>query len=124
MLNNLVLVGRVVDTPTVKHSENGLVYTLVTLAVMRPFKNSDGKYESDFIGCLVWDALASSTCEYCRKGDMIGIRGRLTSRQKDIVFNSEKEEHVKRIQNLEVIAERVFFLNVSGNKKEEIPVVE
>jgi len=124
MINNLFLVGRIVETPTVKHSENGLCYTLVTLVVARPFKNSEGKYDYDFIPCLIWDALANSTCEYCRKGDTIGIRGRLVSRTKDVTFNGVNEEIVKRLSVLEVIAERVFFVQVSGKSKEEIPIAE
>lgn len=117
MLNNVVLVGRVVETPTMKSSEQGFNFSTVTLAVMKPFKNSDGKYEYDFISCYLWDAIASSTCEYCRKGDMIGIRGRLTSKSKDVVFNGD-EQSVKRIQTLELVAERVFFISVTGKTKD------
>ena len=76
-----------------------------------------GKYEYDFISCFLWDAVAGSACEYCRKGDTIGIRGRLVSKTRDVVFNGELEQ-VKRVQTLELIAERVFFISVSGKGKD------
>ena len=51
MLNQVVLVGRLTDNPTVIETENGKKYTAINLAVQRAFKNSDGIYESDFIRC-------------------------------------------------------------------------
>ena len=42
MLNQIVMVGRLVRNPELKVSENGSKYTYITLAVPRSYKNSDG----------------------------------------------------------------------------------
>lgn len=109
MLNQTILVGRIVRKPELKETENGKKMSFITLAVPRSFKNVNGEYDTDFIDCSLWDSIAASTVEYCNKGDIIGVKGRLQTR---VV---EKEEEKKYI--LEVIAEKVTFL--SSKKADE-----
>ncbi|MBE6140479.1 MAG: single-stranded DNA-binding protein [Firmicutes bacterium] len=110
MLNQVVLVGRLVENPTVTTSENGKKYTFVNLAVPRSFKNQDGTYETDFIRCVLWNGIASNTAEYCHSGDVVGIKGRLQTRRYE-----DSEKKLKYIT--EVIAEKVSFLASSHNGK-------
>ena len=56
--------------------------------------------------------MASNTKEYCHKGDVVGIKGRLQNRSYE---NSNKE--IKYI--IEVIAERISFLT-SNNKEKDL----
>lgn len=112
MLNQLVLVGRLVRNPELRESENGKKYAFITLAVPRSFKNADGVYDTDFIDCVLWDNAASNTVEYCKKGDIVGVRGRIQVRQ---IENEETEEKQSKT---EVICERVTFL--SNKKPEEL----
>lgn len=103
MMNQIVLVGRLVNDPIIqKEGEKDI--SIISLAVPRPYKNVDGEYETDFIDCILWQAVASTTCEYCKKGDVVGVKGRLQTRIVDD----------KKIT--EVIAERITFLS---SKKEE-----
>ena len=57
--------------------ENGLI---LTLAISRPFKNEDGEYKSDYVDVTIWNNIAEQVQEYCHKGDVIGVRGRLETR--------------------------------------------
>ena len=110
MLNNVILVGRLTQNPEIVEIEGSKKVTTVILAVNRNFKNSDGLYETDFIRCILWNSVASTTTEYCRIGDVIGVKGRLqTSKYED---ENNKIHYV-----MDVIAERVTFL--STNKKHE-----
>lgn len=103
MMNNVMFVGRLVANPELKESENQRNYTQITLAIPRTFKNSDGVYETDFVPCILWQDIAKNTAEYCKKGDLLGVKGRMqTTTYKDKDGNS----NVK----LEVIADRVTFL--------------
>lgn len=111
MLNQIVLVGRLVRKPELKTSENSKKYTFITLAVPRSFKNINGEYDTDFIDCVLWDNVASSTSEYCGKGDIVGVKGRLQSRL------IEKDDNKKYV--LEVVAEKVTFLSSSKDIKEK-----
>ncbi len=107
MLNQVVLVGRLVDNPTTKELEEGKVVCNITLAVQRSYKNINGEYETDFITCVLWNSMAQNTCEYCHKGDVVGVKGRLQTRKID-------DKNV-----LEVVAEKVTFLSSNNNKESE-----
>lgn len=109
MLNQVVLVGRLVRDPNLHKTESNKTLSYITLAIPRSFKNSDGEYETDFIDCVLWEAVAKSTVEFCKKGDIIGVKGRLASR------TVEKEDEKKYLT--EVVAEKVTFL--SNSKKED-----
>ena len=109
MLNQVVLVGRLTSDVEVTTTEDGRKVSNLTLAVQRTFKNSDGIYEADFIKCTLWNAVAASTSEYCHKGDIVGIKGRLQ------VTNYEDKDGNKKTST-EVIAEKVTFLS---SKKED-----
>ena len=49
MLNQTVLVGRLVKEPELHQTENGKKVTNITLAVPRSYKNMNGEYDTDFI---------------------------------------------------------------------------
>lgn len=109
MLNQIVIVGRLVRSPELRKTEGGKNVTNITLAVPRSYKNTKGEYETDFVDCVLWTGVAETTTEYCKKGDLLGIKGRIQTR----VF--EKDDIKKHIT--EVVAEKVTFL--SSKKKEE-----
>lgn len=90
MLNQVVLVGRIEQ---LQKDEKGISITIV---VPRSYKNEDGIYENDYIIIKLYKGISESAYEYCKKGDLVGIKGRL--QMKD---------------NLEVIAEKVTFLKQS-----------
>ena len=109
MVNSVMLVGRLAQDIEVKKLESGKEVTNVALAVNRSFKNPDGVYETDFFDCVLWEGLAKNACEYCKCGDVIGVKGRIqTSTYED------SEGNTKYVT--EVIAERITFLS---SKKDE-----
>lgn len=104
MLNQIVLVGRLSNEPEIQETESGKSMANLVLAVSRSFKNSEGEYETDFIKCKLWNNIATNTCEYCKKGDLVGIKGRLQTFKNQDNFV------------MEVVAEKVTFLS---NKSKE-----
>jgi len=112
MLNQSILVGRIVRDPEVRETESGNKVTNITLAVQRPYKNINGEYDTDFISCVLWKGVAETTAEYCKKGDLIGIRGRIQTRPIDL--NDENRHNL-----MEIIAERVTFLSSKRIEAEE-----
>lgn len=111
MLNQVVLVGRIVYDLELKKNDSGKKYLSMMLAIPRSFKNIDGTYDTDFIRCIIWDNVASNTSEYCKKGDIVGLKGRLQSR---LVEKNDKKENI-----MEVIGEKVTFLTSSKDKEEK-----
>lgn len=108
MLNQIVLVGRLTRDITVNKSDKGNKVATISLAIPRSFKNSEGIYETDFIDCVLFDNIADNTSEYCKKGDIVGIKGRVQSR---VVEKEDKKEYLT-----DIIAEKVTFLS---SKKED-----
>ena len=110
MLNQVVLVGRLVKEVEVKELESGMKVANITLACPRPFKNEDGIYDTDFVDCILWNAVAQNTSEYCHKGDIIGVKGRIQTKN---IMNEDGTKN--KVQ--EIIAEKVTFL--SSKKADE-----
>lgn len=78
-MNNVVLVGRITADPETNYitGENSNVNARFTVAVNRPYKNAEGKYDADFIRCVAWRNTAEFISKYFHKGDMIVIRGNI-----------------------------------------------
>lgn len=115
MINMVMLVGRLVRDPEIIEKENGVKVSRVTLAVNRKFKANDGTYHTDFIDCVLWNNFAKNVNEYCSKGDLIGVRGRI---QVEIL---EKDGIKKKFTD--VIAESITFLS-SSKSKESLELLE
>ena len=111
MVNQIVLVGRIAKTPETRTTENGKKLATLTLAVPRNYKNANGEYDTDFLDCTLWSSVAESTSEYCKTGDMIGVKGRVQTR---IV---ESPDGLKR-RKTEIVAERVTFLTSNSSRKD------
>lgn len=112
MLNQVVLVGRITKTPELRITENGKKTAIVTLAVPRNYKNTNGEYDTDFLDCTLWTNVAENTTEYCQTGDMVGVKGRIQTR---VIQNDDGTKKKKT----EIIAEKVTFLAQAPNHKEE-----
>lgn len=99
-MNQLIIVGKLTENPEIKEVKNKKV-GIINVAVQRPYKNEDGIYETDFIDCVLWEGIATNVNEYCHKGDVVGVKGKLQSEDGTI----------------KVVAEKVTFL--SSRKKDE-----
>ena len=117
MLNQIVLVGRLTKDIEVKTGESGMKYSDISIAVPRSFKNADGVYDTDFITFRAFDMVAANTSEYCKKGDIIGVKGRLQS------SSFEREDGTKEFR-IEPIAEKVTFLSSRSNETKNKDDVE
>lgn len=102
MMNQILLVGRVANIEE-RETSNERTLAVVTLAISRNYKNEEGFYDTDYVDVTLRNNIAQNTMEYCRKGDVIGIKGRVEK------LDGEKE--------LKVIVEKVTFL--TSRKAEE-----
>ena len=103
MLNQAIMVGRLVADPEVKELESGKKVSNITIAIPRSYKNAEGEYETDFIDVSLWDGVAQNTAEYCKKGDIIGVKGRLQT--------DSYEKDGNKMKSLNVVAEKITFLS-------------
>ncbi len=83
MINNSTLVGRLVRDPELRFTQNGTAAASFTLAVNRNFTNQSGDREADFINCVIWRKPAEALANYAKKGSLIGVVGRIQTRNYD-----------------------------------------
>ena len=94
MQNQMILVWRLIDNPKIEENK-----TIVTLSVPASVKDENGEYPVDTIEVELFDNIAKNTAEYCKKGDVIGVKGRIQKRD---------DEPMK------IVAEKVTFLTASS----------
>ena len=80
MLNNFILVGRIVD-----------IYDgVILVSVTRSYKNEFGEYVDDKMEIEVGKNIFENVKEYCRIGDLIGARGHLEAEYNRAILKCEK----------------------------------
>lgn len=77
MINRVALVGRLTKVVEVRKTQSGLSVASFNLAVNRPFTNTQGEREADFIQGVIWRKAAESFAKYTHKGSLVGIDGRI-----------------------------------------------
>lgn len=102
-LNRVVLVGRLTKDVDLRYTPDGNAVANFTIAANRPFKNQQGKQEADFINCVTWRKQAENLANYQKKGNMIGVDGRIQTR-------SFEGQDGKMVYITEVLAENIQFL--------------
>ncbi|QLI94513.1 single-stranded DNA-binding protein (plasmid) [Limosilactobacillus mucosae] len=108
MINNVTLTGRITKGLEKHQTNKGTSVVNFSLAVDRRFKDSNGNREADFISIQAWGMTADLLCKYCGKGSLIGIEGRIQTR------NYENNQG-QRVYVTEVVAENVTFLDSKKN---------
>lgn len=103
MINNVVLVGRLTKDPDMRYTKDGTAVVTFTIAVNRNFTNSSGNREADFINCVIWRKSAENLAKFARKGSLVGITGRIQTR------NYENQQG-QRVYVTEVIADNFQML--------------
>ena len=103
MVNNVVLVGRLVRDVDLRQTSTGKEMTYFTLAVNRNFKNEQGEQAADFISCVAFGKTAENMARFLSKGSLIAVEGRISTR--NFQGNDGKTVYVT-----EVVASNITFL--------------
>lgn len=103
MINNVVLVGRLVRDPELRYTPSNQAVAIFSLAVNRNFKSQNGEREADFINCVIWRQQAENLANWAKKGALIGITGRIQTR------NYENQQG-QRVYVTEVVADNFQLL--------------
>jgi len=102
-MNKVCLIGRLTKDPEIRYTEaNNIMVTNFNLAINRRFVKEGDERQADFINIVAWSKTAEFISKYFRKGQQVGIVGRIQTR------NWEDEQGQKHYIT-EVIAEEVYF---------------
>lgn len=107
-MNRVALIGRITKEIDLKSTTSGKSVTNVTLAVPRNETDRDGNKVTDFIRVTAWGKTAELLEKYVRKGDQVGIAGKIR------VSKFERDGQIR--ESVEVVAEDITFI---GSKRDE-----
>ncbi|WP_049513869.1 single-stranded DNA-binding protein [Streptococcus anginosus] len=110
MINNVVLVGRMTRDAELRYTPQNQAVATFTLAVNRNFKNQSGEREADFINVVIWRQQAENLANWAKKGALIGITGRIQTR------NYENQQG-QRVYVTEVVADNFQLLESRTSRK-------
>ena len=102
-MNKVILMGRLTRDPEVRYTQtNNTLVASFSIAVNRRFTRPGEERQADFINIVAWSKLGEFCSKYFKKGQQVGIIGRLQVR------NWEDENGQKRYVT-EVVAEEAYF---------------
>lgn len=110
MLNRVVLVGRLTRDPDLRYTQNGLAVANFNIAISRPYTDQNGERQADFINGVVWRKQAENLATFMKKGNLIGVDGRLQSR-------TYENKDGKTVFVTEVLAESITYLERKNDEK-------
>lgn len=107
-MNRVELIGRVTKEIELRKTNSGKSVVSFNLAVNRYGSRED----ADFIPCVAWNKTAELMQAYVKKGNRIGVTGRIQTRNYD-------GSDGRKVYVTEIIAEDVEFLTDKSEQKNE-----
>lgn len=111
MINIVALTGRLTADPELRETTKGIKVTSFTIAVPRSYVKPNEKRQSDYIRIVCWNGTAEFVVKHFKQNSMIGIEGRLTS--KDYV-DKDGNDRVA----IEVVADNISFCDRKSYEEE------
>ena len=103
-INRVILIGRMVKDPDLRYTQSGSSVANFSIANMRTYSVSGERKEyTSFFNCIAWGKLGEAIAQYCKKGQRIGIEGRLQQRSWD-------DQSGQKRSTVEVVVENFQFL--------------
>ena len=102
-MNKVILMGRLTRDPEVRYTQtNNTLVASFSLAVNRRFVRQGEERQADFFNIVAWGKLGEFCSKYFKKGQQVGIIGRLQTRTWD-------DEQGQKHYVTEVVAEEAYF---------------
>jgi len=112
-LNRVMLTGRLVRDPELRHTAADVAVCDITLAHNRRFRGNNGELrdEATFIDVTFWRKSAVKLVEFFKKGDPIFVEGRLT-------MDQWTAKDGQRKQKVKIAASEWRFIQPTHNNEE------
>ena len=114
MINRVTLTGHLTKDPELKVTQSGLSVVQFVIGVQRQFARKDGEREADFISCVAWRKTAENIAKYFKKGQLIGIDGKVQTRSYD-------DKNGQRVYVTEVVVDNFAFLSSQKGQGNQNP---
>ena len=101
-MNKVILMGRLTRDPEVRYTQtNNTLVASFSLAINRRFARPGEERQADFINVVAWSKTGEFCSKYFKKGQQVGVIGRLQTR----TWDDDKGRHYIT----EVVAEETYF---------------
>lgn len=83
MINKVTLIGHLGKDPEVRHFENGGSVARITVATSESYKDKDGQWQNltEWHNVTAWRALADRAEKELKKGSLVYVEGKLSTRK-------------------------------------------
>ncbi len=103
-MQKFIFIGNLTRDPDLSENNNGVKVCRFTVAVNRPYAESNGERQADFFNCTAWKGLANSIARYCRKGSKIFVAGSIQHR-------TYEDNRGNKRDTIDVIVQEAEFLD-------------
>lgn len=103
MINNVILIGRLVREPELRKSSSGNSIANFTIAVDNRMKSPDGERTASFIPCVAFSQTADNVVKFVSKGSQVAVQGSLSQR-------SYAKQDGAKVNVFEILCDNVQFL--------------
>jgi single-strand DNA-binding protein len=112
MINNVILTGRLTKDADLRKTTSGKSVASFSLAVDRGRK-AEGQPTADYVPCVAWDKTADLLAQYCHKGSLIGVEGKIQTR------SYEDPNSRKKVYVTEVVINNLTFLESKSQQTQQ-----
>ena len=108
-INRAIITGRITKDPELKKTSSGLSVTRFTVAVQR--RKSSNQQEdpgADFVSCIAWRGTADYIAQYCKKGAMVAVEGRIQT-------GSYEDRDGKKVYTTDIVCDNVQRLSYGNS---------
>jgi single-strand DNA-binding protein len=117
-MNNVSLIGRLTRDPELRYTQSGIAVVRFNIAVDRRMSKqrkreaeAANQQTADFINCTAWRQTAELIANYFKKGNRIGVTGRIQT--------GSYEKDGQTIYTTDVIADSVDFIESAGQQNSQ-----
>jgi len=104
MLNQVIIVGKIIEEPVIKEFGNNNQMAVILMEVERTINNAEKEKVYDTFQVILWKNTMQASLDYCRVGNIIGVKGRLQA-------NNYTTKDNNKFYSCEIIAEKISILS-------------
>lgn len=117
MMNDLSIMGRLVECPELKKTASGISVTKFRIACERDYSKPGEARPTDFFDVVAWRGTAEFAEKWFGKGDLIAISGSIQNREWE-------DRHGQKRVSTEIVANKLHFAGHPARKDERALGIE
>ncbi|HEY1406734.1 MAG TPA: single-stranded DNA-binding protein [Spirochaetota bacterium] len=107
-INRVFMIGRLTKDPDLRYTQGGTSVASFSIANNRSYTAQNERKEAvSYFNCIAWGKSGEVIAQHCKKGQRIGIEGRLQQR-------SWQDQSGQKRNTVEVVVENFQFLDAKG----------